>query len=161
MRLIVGSATPPGSGTYFWTHGVVVELDSAQASYEPNYRPGCPGSAGQVTLAPAGGPPIIASTFDLAVVNLPAGATTVGLLGFLNTPTDLGALGAPGCIVATDVASLTLLPNVSGSGTWSLAIPNLSALASLGFLQQVLVLDPTANVLGVSLSPCGRGVFGT
>lgn len=142
-----------------FSSAATVEFLSVQASYQARYASGCAGSAGQALLAPVGNP-VIGSNFDLGVSGLPAAAVAIGLLGFQNLPTDLGSLGAPGCIVHTDVATMTPIANPGGSGTWTLAIPNLSLLRGLGFLQQVLVLDPTANALGVSLSHCGRGVFG-
>jgi hypothetical protein len=148
-----------GSGGAGATIGVL-ELSSVAASYDDHFAPGCPGSAGQPTLARAGGNPILGTSFDLSVTAIPSGAVAIGLLGFLNQPIDLGPLGAPGCTVATDIASLTTIPHTAGTGTWSLSIPNQSALLSLAFLQQCLVFDPPANALGLSLSNCGRGVFG-
>ncbi|MGE3881291.1 MAG: hypothetical protein AB7I19_19685 [Planctomycetota bacterium] len=150
------NSSSPGAGV---TIGVL-ELSSVTASYDDQFAPGCPGSAGQPTLAMASGNPILGTSFDVSVGGIPSGAIAVGLLGFLNQPIDLGPLGAPGCVVATDIASLTTIPHAAGSGTWSLSIPNQAALLSLAFLQQCLVLDPPANALGLTLSNCGRGVFG-
>jgi hypothetical protein len=130
------SSTIFGSGETIGT----LELASASATYDANFAPGCVGSAGQPTLATAGGDPLLGTTFDLLATGIPSGAVAVGLLGFQNVPIGLGSLGAPGCRVVTDIAPLTMIPHAAGSGTWSLAIPNQASLLSLVFLQQCVIL---------------------
>lgn len=157
---IWGQTTIPALATGQFGHLITLELISTQSAYEPNFAPGCPGSSGQVTLSPVSPTPVLGATFDTLATNLPTGSVALGLLGFQPIPTDLGPLLAPGCVVRTDLAMVRVLTHAGGSGTWSLWIPNDPGLFGLAIYQQVFVLDPPANPLGVSVSNCGRGLLG-
>ena len=65
-----------------------------------------------------------------------------------------------GCnlLVAPDV--VYPITNTSGSATWTLPIPNLSALIGLGFYNQALNLDVGAPG-GARVSNAGAGTIGS
>src|SRR5690606_9316970 len=76
-------------------------------------------------------------------------------------PFDLGALGAPGC--ALHCRPDVLLPAIvgpAGQATVRIAIPADPNFTGAEFFAQFLVLDPTANALGLAATAGGRGRVG-
>jgi hypothetical protein len=131
--------------------------------------PGCSGTSGASKLsAPLGSLPWIDDTFDVDLLQAPAGASAFMATGFSASswagrplPLDLGPFGAPGCPLR--VAPFVWFPFSAGpAGTqrWRLPIPNDPRLAGLSFYNQALVLDPAANPLGVVLSDAQQGRVG-
>jgi hypothetical protein len=124
---------------------------------------GCAGSAGTPSLATRQEAnfltrpeqPVLGSTFVVDATSLPPNAPMFTLLGFvpLAVPIDLGFLGAPGCVVEVDAAATNFaLADGAGVLYWSLATPVVPALIGLPLEQQVAVLDPAANSLGITVS---------
>lgn len=129
---------------------------------------GCAGSAGTPLLF-APNPPMVGTSFPLVLSNLPPTAPTILALGFSNTswqglplPLDLGILGAPGCTVHTSVDAMLFAVNTSGTAFISLQIPSTLTPSTAGPLlhSQGVVLDPTANALGLALSNAGSLTIG-
>jgi hypothetical protein len=116
---------------------------------------GCTGSAGTPVLEAVGGAlPSLGTSFPLQIGTLPPGpgATYLGL-GWSIThwqaaalPLELGWLGLPGCSlwIAPEPGLGPLLLHAGTSTTYSLALPNLPALAGLRFAAQALVFDSGA-----------------
>ncbi|MBK8101327.1 MAG: hypothetical protein IPK26_29955 [Planctomycetes bacterium] len=132
---------------------------------------GCPGSNAS-TPAWSVRPlevPLLGTTFVGEFSNLLPNGAVVAFAGFsrvisstgLPLPFDLGPLGASGCSIDVDPASVTLLlANGAGVATWAIPIPYLPALISADIFQQGLALDPAANALGAAASNHGRAVIG-
>lgn len=122
---------------------------------------GCAGGAGTPALQPQS-LPALGSTFVLDMTNLPAGSVAFMALGFSNTvwngtplPAGLAQFGLPGCTGYISVDHGESIPVVVGTATWSLVIPNDSALQGLRFFNQGLSLQ----VSGVALSDAGAGTI--
>ncbi|MCA8965816.1 MAG: hypothetical protein H6838_11945 [Planctomycetes bacterium] len=132
------------------------------------YGTGCMGSGGLPILTAQGSSlPRSASTFDTQVINLPAGGGFAFMvLGFDNTswnglplPLDLTSFGMPGCTGYVRVDAAVLVPQVSGTLSFSMAIPG--GLEGIVFHQQCLSLDPAAgNPAGAATSNAGTAVVG-
>ncbi|MEO6596068.1 MAG: hypothetical protein ABIP94_15065 [Planctomycetota bacterium] len=87
---------------------------------------------------------------------LPIGILVLSLTE-LNPPLDLTVLGAPSCFlhIAPSVM-ITAFANAAGNASYSLAIPNDPALLGSEVFGQGAVFDPTANPLGLVLTPAVR-----
>lgn len=131
-----------------------------------SYGTGCVGSNGTPALAAVTGSlPQLGTTFQAQLSNMPtAGGAALMALGFSETtygaftlPFDLAPLGAAGCrvMISPDFNSFVL--NAAGSGVWSLPIPNVPALSGARFLNQGLVFDTAANLLGLTVTNARRG----
>ncbi|MCR9245385.1 MAG: PKD domain-containing protein [bacterium] len=126
---------------------------------------GCPGSLGQSTLTPSGDP-VIGTTLDVTVDNLPANAAIM-IVGLDNDtwtggplPLDGGPFGAPGCFLRVSDDLNTVLIGAGGSATWSLPIPNDPSFVCLSFYQQAIVVDPGFNPAGATASNAGAATIG-
>jgi hypothetical protein len=117
------------------------------------FASGCAGSAGTPALAgSATSLPWVGEGCTLVATKLPpanaaglvVGASTVGI--------DLGSIGMPGCYLFAR-ADL-ILPGVSALGiaSWQLQVPNDPGLVGASCYAQAFVLDPPANLLGVTVS---------
>ena len=127
----------------------------------------CPGTGG---LAPVIGAQVIpavgASTFAVQTINVADSAIVLSLLGYSDTtfggiplPFDLGVIQATGCflrtnIVLTQSGIATGTAGVPGSGVATVPwpIPSDPALRGSGLIFQSLVVDPTANAAGLTMS---------
>lgn len=146
-------STPDARSAFFVTF-------APDAAYE-SVGPGCPGTNGTPMLtALPGERPVPGTVFSTLLTNLPPRQAAFGIIGFLPTPLDLTILGAPGCIVRSDIIAVQSLTNQVGQTTWDLSIP-LVPLHGLEFYQQGIVADPTTNALGVIVSHGARGLFGS
>lgn len=157
-------------GTYVMDLVCLPGQNASRATYTL-FGGGCPGSNAS-SPAWAVRPlevPLLGTTFVGEFSNLLPNGAVVAFAGFsrvisstgLPLPFDLGPLGATGCSVDVDPASVTLLvADGSGVAPWAIAIPWLPALISADIFQQGLALDPAANALGVAASNHGRAVIG-
>lgn len=172
---------PTLGGGYTWTGGVfgqgggvaniaAVDLyaNSATSAYYDDLalRPaqfesfgtGCAG----VLPAPDFTPiqlPMIGQAYLQQINNLPLSAA-VHVLGFSNQmsllgplPLDLGVLGAPGCKLRISLDNTMFLAGSQGSAVFAMQIPNQPSLIGRRFYEQAAALDPTANALGITISP--------
>lgn len=138
-----------------------------QAGYQ-RFGVACTGSAGLPSLdAAVGTLPWAGYSFSSVLQNVPATAPCVGLIGVsrqswqaFSLPIDLSVVGAPGCSAFVSVEAVFQLANVGGSATWPLPIPWAAALLGARFYQQALVLDPSANALGATVSNAAEAVIG-
>lgn len=137
-------------------------LEAAINSFDPNVGAGC-GSGSTpppaLELAP-GSEPVIGEVFCARVSNLPPATPAAALLGFLPAAIDLGAIGAPGCIVRNSIDVAYGLANLGGTAEFCFQIPNDPNLVGFHFYVQVLGFDSAANVLGIVLSNGGVGRTG-
>lgn len=166
----VSGWSPSDVGTY----GLRIQGPSAARATTTEVPGNCPGTAGAPGLAatmantnPMTWPerPVLGSTYTLTGSNLPANAPLFRMTGLLPRPSpyDLGPLGAPGCFVFVDPASCELsFADAGGNCHWPLPLPLQLPLIGLPLDQQLLVLDPAANPLGLTtsghvVSTCGTG----
>ena len=75
-------------------------------------------------------------------------------------PASLAAFGMPGCTAYVSADVFVLLNNQTGTAHYSLQVPTATALAGLPVFVQGLVVDPTANPLGVVVSGAGAAILG-
>jgi hypothetical protein len=125
---------------------------------------GCQGTAG-IPLMTLVSPPVIGQTYTFTVTNFPSpngayvevmGVSNTTIPGVGNLPLDLGPFGAPSCFVLCDLASTQFRVANNGVGTCSLGIPFVHPFAGYTFFNQVYVLDPAANALGIVVSAGAR-----
>ncbi len=132
----------------------------SQAAAGGSYAAGCVNSAGVVPSLTVTGPPQIGANLSLEVDSglaapaavLIAFGTSKDVYNGLPLPLDLGALGAPGCELATSIIVTDLLIANPGANPYSLALPNNPAYMCQVFYQQAAVLDVGVNALGFVLS---------
>ena len=127
--------------------------------------PGLPGTAPDLQCE---GRPQLGETFSvvlrhgapLAPAVLVHGSSRTSWSG-LPLPVDLGFLGAPGCCLVTDsVINLPVLVGAEGVVEVPYAVPQNPVFTGLGFYNQFLVLDGTANALGLTTSNGGAALVG-
>ncbi len=118
---------------------------------------GCAGTAGLSALT-ASGNPVLGTSMTLTANNLPLNAMIMvtGFGRYQPSSLDLTAFGAPGCFVhpAIGASSFTI------GGNWTLNVPAAAAFSGLTLFNQAVVLDPTANTLGVVVSDATGLVLG-
>ena len=133
-----------------------------------SYANGCANSAGVVPSMTVASMPQLGTNFELTVDSgLAAPTAVLMVLGNNNTifnglplPLDLAILGAPGCMLATDLLATDVLTALPGPNTWSFAVANNPALSCIEFFQQGAVLDLAANSFGFVLTNATAAVLG-
>lgn len=126
---------------------------------------GCPGTNGTPVLSLVA-PPRINTTFSLRVSNMqPTGGGYLMVLGTSTTtasfgtlPFALDVLGAPGCVLYTDLLAYTILFHTNGTGQYDLAIPNNPLFIGIPVSNQAVVADAGINALGGVVSNAGVGI---
>jgi hypothetical protein len=112
--------------------------------------------------------PQIGDTFRVRVSQAAASSFALMTIGRSDTwwngialPYDLGRYGAPGCalLAAADGVNGMQL-DASGAGFVVYTLPNSIYLLSMLFYNQVAVVDPAANALGLATSNGGVGLIG-
>jgi hypothetical protein len=144
-----------------WEYGT-----RATAAYSP-FGQGCLGTAGIPWLGAVPPElPWIGSTLRVLVANVPHGKTTVMLSGFSRSrwgsvllPFDLTPFGAP-CLLHTSIDLTAVLPEIGGVATWTAAIANDPSLLGVSFYNQAFVIDPGANMLGLTASNAAAATLG-
>jgi hypothetical protein len=151
-----------GAGSGTWSYGPV-----HPAQYMP-FGSGCPGATGLVLLAAhADTRPWLGDTFVREARNLPPASPALLATGLSNTswngnplPFPLQALGMPGCwaLVSPDV--VVAMTTAGTTASVATMIPVNANLLGLRHHDQAVVLDPTANALGVVVSNAATGTLG-
>lgn len=102
------------------------------------------------------GRPWLARTLDAPVGSLAVlalGATDVGFWNGAPLPVSLTPAGAPGCVVAIDVASTWFQATAAdGTATFAFTVPNQPSLVGFWVYFQAGVFDPARNALGFATS---------
>lgn len=135
------------------------------------YGKSCNGREGFAPLLGAAKNAARGQPFPVELYNVPPQTVALGLFGFSNTvygpfqlPLSLDGLGAPGCRLNVSM-DLMLPVATTGSGdgngkaVFRWAIPNLVALQGLSIHLGALVVDRTANQLGLTNSMGLRAVI--
>ena len=143
------------SGT--WLYG------PSQPAAWTSFGPGCPGSNGIPRLAPIGADlPWLGTTCRMAIDQVPAGALVLPWLGLSRTtalgnalPLELSTQGMPGCHLRVAPDAPFVVTATGNTASWPLVFPAQPAFVGLSMYAQALVLDPTANSLGATLSNAG------
>ncbi len=107
------------------------------------------------------GAPSIGQGLDLFVYSPSSASAFVGVgFGQIGGPAgiDLAVLGAPGCVLHSDLA-IVLSANPDGNEV-TLAVPMDHGLLGVPFYTQGVVIHPGSNALGLALTNAYRGVFG-
>ncbi len=137
------------------------------ASWAP-FGAGCAGPAGTPVLAAGAFQlPWLGDPFTLEATMLPAAGAAALAFGLSRTawgsvalPLDLGALGAPGCLLLTRPDVCVPLAISAGRASSTVLVPYDPSLLGAVFYNQVAASDPRANPLGIVLSNAGAGAFG-
>ena len=187
-RATVNFSTPPGT---FYFEVLSPGINPSQGgSYQfaigssvPNYVPAtysiddvnnaCLGSNGSrptIAIESSSELPVLGTNFSRRVTSLPPSSpvflneglsTQVGLGGTIALPYDLGAMGAPNCLVYVDPAASQLyFGSPTGELTISTNQPNLVAFRGIPIFEQAIVLDLAANTLGLTTSNYARRILG-
>jgi len=129
---------------------------------------GCPKADGKPVAISGAGTGAIGSKLTVSATDAaPSSALALALgtnasaFGSLALPLDLAFVGAPGCLLRTDVpVLLPVAATAAGTGTVELAIPNDQALRGKALLFQWLAPAPAANALQAVLSALLRATIG-
>jgi hypothetical protein len=141
------------------------ELNAGSTAFYLPFGAGCAGTAG-VPSNTSSGAPVLGTSMTLTFGNLPAPELAVAIFGLSGSmsgfgplPLDLAVFGAPGCFGRVSPDATAFLLGSSGAATLVVNTPNLPGLLGVVYYTQALVLDPTLNALGVSMSDAaGAGV---
>jgi len=118
------------------------------------------GTAPPSRLVPiAGQAASLGSPFSVRVEDVPTGAISFGMLGFIRDvplPIDLGILGAPGCSLWVKPELSYPLPAGGSTVLWTLDVPDLPILVGNWWEKQAAFLDPSLNALGLGFSDAVR-----
>ncbi len=127
---------------------------------------GCAGWAGMPWLTAGAQRPILGSTFQVSMFNLPPDHSTLIALSLSSTnwfgislPVALDPIGAPGCALRISPDATYPVFNWAGYATWSLPIPNQPSLAGMTFYNQAVSVDHS-NALGLVFTNAGAGFVG-
>jgi len=121
------------------------------------YAVGCTGSVGEPTLRLTANwtRAWLGRSLSMELANLPQSAGFL-LLGWSNTqagaislPFELGSVGMPGCFARVAPDAVHLLAGTNQAATFTLPVPNLSALIGSSFYAQGYAIDPAANLAGL------------
>jgi hypothetical protein len=174
IQLSVEAATPLGEEH---REGQFAPTGPPQRTYRWKYRLWCGGKApGEFVTrgGPCGGlsrraPRILADpsvpavgapfsvTIDRAPISAPAfvgfGLQDQRLGGVIPLPVDLGGIGAPNCQIHVDLLAVAgAATDAAGISRMPLTLPTQAGLVGQTFFVQWLVLDPSANALGLVTS---------
>lgn len=142
------------------TRFVVRDASADAASFEI-FGSGCRGRLGVPALRRVRESwPRTSSDFVTEVERAPSGTAVLGFFGVTPTAIDLTALGAPNCVVRSDIVALVALPQVGTRYRWAFSIPDDVRLLGARFYQQALVLDVAANAFGLTVSTAARARIG-
>ncbi|MCA8943710.1 MAG: vanadium-dependent haloperoxidase [Planctomycetes bacterium] len=141
-------------------HALAEEFWNGQAALPAlvtNYGLGCAGSNGTPRLdAVPSAMPVLGSTLELAVSNLPLAATNgwVALGSFKQTPlVDLSVIGMPSCTFDVfDPFATIPVAATNGSALYSLDMPSDPWWLGRSLYHQALAIDLGANALGITTS---------
>jgi hypothetical protein len=137
------------------------------ATFTP-YGSGCAGTAGTPALAAAPfSVPYLFTTLRMQVRSIPAAAPVAMVLGASNStfqsaplPLSLASFGMPGCALLASLDVLVPTTTAGTTATLDLLVPFDLALVGQSFFTQAVVFDPTANVLGLTVSNGGAARIG-
>lgn len=126
---------------------------------------GCPGTL-LTPMLTATNPPHLGQTYSLGIDNMPVNAGLM-LFGFSSTtsafgplPLDLTGVGMAGCVARVSPDARFLVIGAANAATWNLPIPNLPQLSGALFFNQMMVIDPGINGLGVVMSDAASALVG-
>ncbi len=127
---------------------------------------GCAGWAGMPWLTAGTQRPMLGSTFQVSMFNLPPDHSTLIAWSLSSTnwlgislPVALDLVGAPGCALRVSPDATYPVFNWAGYATWSLPIPNQPSLAGMTFYNQAVAVEHI-NALGLVFTNAGAGVIG-
>ena len=114
--------------------------------------------------------PRLGLRFEVLVSNMPSSAASVMYHGDsdrlwhklgIRLPLDLAPFGMPGCrqYVSTEIPA-AFRSSQTGGARWGFVMPNSTNLPGASFCNQGVVLDRSANALGITVSNYGHGVVG-
>lgn len=174
IQLSVEAATPLGEEH---REGQFAPTGAPQRAYRWKYRLWCGGKTPGAFVT-RGGPcgglsrrapriladpsvPAVGAPFAVAIDRAPSNAPAFAAFGFqdqrlggvIPLPVDLGGLGAPNCLVHIDLLAVAgATTDASGAARMPVTLPTQAGLVGQTFFTQWLVLDPTANALGLVTS---------
>jgi len=126
----------------------------------------CKSSAGLPVLNGAA-LPWTDSTMILEATPVPAAAPVLASLGLskanwgaITLPLDLTVFGASGCRLYTGLDVVVVAPTTNGTATLAVPIPAMPALAGAKLFDQFLILDTSANSLGIAFSGLAEAQIG-
>jgi hypothetical protein len=166
--------SPNGTGSY------TIDVVAAPPGTYVGLGGGVPAGAASVTVHPGGcGPvlgtrttpypavatevPVLGSAFYVDGGSLPANAMLLRVIGVLPlaTPFDLSSSGAPGCRIEVSPFDQSFaMADGLGRDYWCVPSPVRVGIIGLPIEQQLAVLDPGANALGLTVSNRVASVFG-
>ncbi|MBK8100692.1 MAG: hypothetical protein IPK26_26695 [Planctomycetes bacterium] len=160
QRVVMFGGTHNGTDT--WQYG-----PTAPGRYAP-FGNGCSGGGHATPVLTASERPWIGDAFDVQVQSLPAGSPlTFMVTGFSSTnwgafalPLNLAVFGMQGCTLFVEIGVSVPIAAASGVATWTLPIPNQTALLGVSFFNQAATFAPGANAAGVIVSNAAAGVVG-
>lgn len=163
---LTGTFTPGRFGCYNYSQSKTGFQFPIQGAFNL-FGTGCPGTAGTPYMfCPV--TPNVGSSLPLITANLNPGALPLTLVGASRSnlggaplPIDLAAYGAAGCSLFVSADLLMFSTNYLGTAYTTFQLPASLPPSSTPILfVQSMILDPTANTLGVLMSNAGEIAVG-
>ena len=111
--------------------------------------------------------PLLGQSFSVQLGQLPVDHSALVWLGASRTacgpfplPFDLTPIGMTGCALLVSCELYFPVFTRNGTATWTVAIPDATALLGARFFNQALVGEAAANPFGAIVSNGGEGVIG-
>jgi hypothetical protein len=141
---------------------------SAPLSHNWKFQLNCC-TSGAVPLLLNQGTPRVGGVVTTLLSQAAPNALALQFTGFSDTtwngiplPLDLTLFGAPGCrLLAPGTLIQTIAVDAGGNGSLPLQIPAIQVLCGARIIQQWLVVDPSANTVGLAFSNGGAGTIGS
>lgn len=160
----IGNPAPGGLGPYPTGAKLMLRLGGDSVVIVGT---GCPKADARPIQIGHAGAPRLGTTFTLSASAATPNTSLLLLLGAnesafggLTLPYDLAGLGAPGCVLRTDVLlTLTAGADASGAASLGLKLPDDANLVGRPLLGQWAGPAPGANPLGVVLSAMARATL--
>ncbi len=137
-------------GTENWSNTKAILRTQGSAASVSSYGTGCGASSSSPMTLSTSALPILGSTMDLSIQNVPAGTTATYLLvGVSNPGLNLGVIGMTGCSLLTDGLLATLTGN---NGQIQYQVSPKCKYVGVSLYLQAVTLSPGTNPLGIASS---------
>ncbi|MEM7204453.1 MAG: integrin alpha [Planctomycetota bacterium] len=122
----------------------------------------CPGSTGDLPRTALSGRPAVGETFVTSLRAALPGSFTLLIPGAVRLAFPLSGLGAPGCTLLANPAFVIPVPiDATGKAVFPMPVPDMVEFVGATFYFQWIIVDPTANPLGLVATDLGRVIIGT
>jgi len=154
---------PPSWAGPYYTGKYIYRLYCSSGTVEGLFSTvgqGCSGTLGVPRIGSFGSP-VIGQVFQVTLAQAPNAASVVHFIGGAANPISLAPIGAEGCVLEqAPLVAIGMRAGSTGSASFPYRLPNDPTLLAVRLHMQWAVVDPSANLLGIVVSPGGVATIG-